>query len=331
MKYLLIAFTLCSHSLTAQTVQKTLVDRWNNPISFAKVICSKHKVGTLSEENGAFVFNLNINMSPTDSIEIRHVGFETIYFQIKEFIKIDTIRMRQANTNLHKVEVKGIQSKKLSLLGNISGYAGVILLDTLGSGSSYALKINNKDLNAKEAGAYYLKKINIDVASAHHTMVRLGIRICEIDTITNLPGKDLLPQQIIKEFKVHKPFYPSSVELSFDISNFGFVLDRPVYVIFEHLQLEREKEATRTFLKNYQEEHPGLVKQKETITKTDTIEYVSYRFLGLDKKRPYVAIAGCISGKCLEKNQPLMKEVSYENWELSPFAPAVTIHAVEIK
>ena len=78
--FLMIGLTV--HLLSSQTIEGTIVDINENPISYANIQIAK--TGILSNEEGAFLVELN-KFKPTDSVKISYLGFQSLKFTVKHF------------------------------------------------------------------------------------------------------------------------------------------------------------------------------------------------------------------------------------------------------
>jgi len=317
----LIAVLVMTNLTYGQTsLSGRIINEAYEPIPFVNMGIIAMNLATLSEENGQFTMDFRSAEISNQFIKIEHVGYKDTSVSVLHLLLTDNqIILKARDRKLETIEINTTEKSDNICLG--SGHFGMsawLLLDTLGTGESFALLVDNTN-SLNDTMKYYAKKVELGMGEIKDCELRFGLRICAVDSSTGLPGQDLLPTPVIKTFEIKERFYHLDYSIQFDISDFGLVIEQPVFIVIEHLQLDSERDETKAFLDEYKKKHPRLVLLKETVKDGDTLEFESYMFI--TNKLPIPAISRARSKNAVKNSVVLTKSSTNTPWKPMPFVP----------
>ncbi len=247
MKYSLFLLILWSFSLPlhAQITLKGKVLDQNSgqPVPYANIGILNSTVGTLSNEDGSFTITIPSGLSN------RNVLFSSVGYNRKS-IRTDSltayndleIRLSENILELSEVEIYGEKVKKKSVtLGNSKSLmmSGQLFYDTLSAGSAMALLIDVADEEM-----VFISEASLFIAKNLTPEFKVRLRIMERDSETDLPGRDLLTEDIIVTSKI------TSGWLDFTLSEPLFLRETSFFVVFEWIM---DKKARKYVAEKYAE------------------------------------------------------------------------------
>jgi serine beta-lactamase-like protein LACTB len=254
---LFVCFVLTSFSARAQiTVQGVVLDRdRHTPIAFANIGIRNSSVGTLSNGDGSFLITIPENLI-RDTLQVSALGFASKVISISFLTtkKFHTIYLSEKATMLEAITVTSKRQKNREFqLGNRSFNGGVIQCDTLYSGRSMALLIESDEALTKKGFVFpvYLEKARIKILKNNLRSCRFRIRLNAVDSITSLPGEDILQKSIVVES------FAKTGWIEFDLSSLNLVVNKSFYVTFEQItdvnDRTRIADGYREFIQKYPE------------------------------------------------------------------------------
>lgn len=168
-------------------------DQTRAPIAYATLqIKGKHK-GVVADHKGFFEFTVN-EMELADSLSASCLGYERRTFIAKSFTSEPevTIALKEKVVSIETVTITTPKlRKKNKTVGNHSWLTtGSVYLDT--HGQQIALYIENRK---NQHG--YINKVSYYLSDKGNVEAPFRVRIFEVDTLANTPGKDLLPEILV--------------------------------------------------------------------------------------------------------------------------------------
>lgn len=173
---------------------KVIDEKTGLPVNYATIQVVNTTIGTIADIEGYFELIIN-KSNQNDTLTISSLGYETVYLtaalladkgEHKIFLSAKTFNIRQVNINA--------ESMKARIIGNKSRIPfGALYMDT--HGQQTALFIRNK---WKYIGQ--LLSVSYFLSSKGNTEAPFRVRIYAKDSLTGMPGKNLM-----KEILVVKP------------------------------------------------------------------------------------------------------------------------------
>lgn len=146
----LYLFLLCTLSYSQNQILKGVIkNEKNETISNATILNKSNKLFCFSDNNGLFQIPTNSN---NDTIEIKHLGFETYSFISKKENPIINLKEKKINLSEITITYKNKNIAKISNNGNANSLYGI------GINKSYLFALNTKSLNSKR-----IEKIEIPI------------------------------------------------------------------------------------------------------------------------------------------------------------------------
>ncbi|WP_163273329.1 carboxypeptidase-like regulatory domain-containing protein [Dysgonomonas sp. 511] len=164
-----------------------------SPISYATLQIKGKPKGVVADHNGFFEFTLS-ELELADSLTASCLGYERRTFGTDTLLAKPEVRiaLKEKPLNIESVIVTATKlPKKSKTLGNRNIFTtGSIYLDT--HGQQIALYIENKKhLNG------YIRKVSYHLSNKGNVEAPFRVRIFDVDTLTNAPGKDILPEILV--------------------------------------------------------------------------------------------------------------------------------------
>lgn len=163
------------------------------PISYATLQIKGKPKGVVADNNGFFEFTIT-ELELPDSLMASRLGYERKVFQARSMLSDTTINI---TLNEKPVTIEPVITvatrlrKKTKQVGNRHWFnKGSLYLDT--HGQQIALHIDNKK---KLVG--YIQKVSYYLSDKGNVEAPFRVRILEKDTVSNAPGKDLIPEILV--------------------------------------------------------------------------------------------------------------------------------------
>src|SRR5690606_16273022 len=150
---------------------------------------------------------------------------------------------------------------------------GSIYADSLVAGSAMALLIENKfpvyhpDLSLP----YYITKVCLCIVYNTLENFKIRMRVLSLDSITGLPDKDLIEDNIITSSSIRKGW------LDVDLSKFNIRINTPrFYIAFEWILDDEDRFILWEQYKAFKREFPSRVTQDSVVVGGETIKFTSW-------------------------------------------------------
>jgi hypothetical protein len=190
--FIVLLFLLNIKHIEAQNVLKGIIldEVTNRPVPFCEIIYNNTK-GTLTNEEGYFNLNIDNKLTKDDSIRIQNIAYHP------KLISINKIDLKEEQKfciqpKLYKIEAATIKTNKLKKVKKGIYKRKQRFAHNGSKGDKVALYISNKKKHTgfiKNIQYYIVKKGN-------NPTNKFRVHIYAVDSITNGPGKELLPESI---------------------------------------------------------------------------------------------------------------------------------------
>jgi CarboxypepD_reg-like domain len=211
-------------------------------ISYVTISIANKPFGTLSDEKGIFCFEVKTLNIDLDSVFVSALGYEPKKIPFRQYLKSDTIFLKEKNVILNEVVVKSKKSKIIHL-GNFHK-RWLVYQSTLSPNSSQiiALKIENND---RITGIIDALHFRLDPQKSDFVKkFRLRCRIFK-NGEGEIPTEDVLDDNVIVDVEPNDRYIDidiSSYNISFDcqylwvgVQSIGYVNNQDKFIsISEH-------------------------------------------------------------------------------------------------
>ncbi|MCU0469538.1 MAG: carboxypeptidase-like regulatory domain-containing protein [Arcicella sp.] len=241
-RHIIILLIFLPHFNFAQKCGFVADNQKKSGISYATISIINKPFGIISNERGGFCFETKTSNMDNDTILISAFGYEHEKISFKQYLKSDTIFLREKNIILDEVIVKSKKSKLINL-GNFHK-RWLVYQATLSPNSSQiiALKIENKDRITGIINALHFR-LNPQ-KSDFVKKFRLRCRIFK-NGYEETPTEDVLNDNVIVDVNPNEKYIDvdvSSYNISFDsqylwigIQSIGYIDKDDKYIsISEH-------------------------------------------------------------------------------------------------
>jgi len=209
----LILFPKKTMVIKEYTIQGTICnEETKEPISYATLQIKGKAKGVVADHEGFFELTLS-EVELADSLTASCLGYERRTFTSNILLSEPeiTIGLKEKPMSIGSVTVTALAPyKKKKTLGNRSWFTtGSVYLDT--HGQQIALYIDNK----KKINGY-IRKVSYYLSDNGNVEAPFRVRIFDVDTLTQSPGKDLIP-----EILVVQPPHETDGWFDVDLSEYG--------------------------------------------------------------------------------------------------------------
>jgi serine beta-lactamase-like protein LACTB len=316
--------TLCIFSLPLFSQRivsgKTLSKPGNRPVPYTNIGIIGTPIGTISNTDGSFLIQIPKEYQ-NDTLIFYSLGFGQRAVPLLSLSQSSnlTIFLKEKSTTLEAVEVSAKKSKnKKFWFGNRYAKGGSLYADSVAAGSAMALLIENKypsyhnDLQLP----VYLEQVRIQIFRNTMGNFKLRVRLCEVDSITGIPGKDLLDKNVIVESNVNKGW------LDIDMTPYNITLDTiRFFLVVEWLMTEQDRLSLLGQYKQYRIDHPERVTIDTSVVDGKKVSYYSWHGL---MAGTFLAVSRIPFS--LNNYKAFVRENSFGEWKRSPSIPTITIH-----
>ncbi len=318
----LAVFYFLTFAASAQlVVSGKIFSRPNNqPGAYANIGIVRTSVGTISNADGSFLIQIPKEHS-NDTLIFYSLGLgqRSVPLSSLTDTRNVTIYLKEKPALLETVEVSAKKSKnKKFWFGNRFAKGGSLYADSVAAGSAMALLIENKypayheDLQLP----VYLERVRIQIFRNTMGNFKFRIRMCEVDTITGTPGKDILDENIIVESSITKGW------LEVDMTPYNIQLNRiHFFLVAEWLMTEQDRLSLLGQYKQYRMDHPERVTVDTSIVDGKKVTFYSWHGL---MAGTFLAVSRIPFS--LNNYKAFIRENSFGEWKRSPSIPTITIH-----
>ncbi|MBC3794663.1 carboxypeptidase-like regulatory domain-containing protein [Spirosoma utsteinense] len=270
---------LYSPLLAQSTVSGLVLDKASNqPVPYANIGIVGSPIGTLSNANGSFQLLLPAHYL-TDSLLISHLGYTPQSIAVRAIKPNLVITLQPEPIQLAAIDVlahrKSSRKSKRYVLGNKLANSSFIVIDTAQAGSAMALLIENKfpQSSAKLSGPIRIEKAAVQIYSNSFAEFKLRVRLLTRDSLTGLPGRDLLHQSVILTSRRQQGGW-----LEADLSSFGIhIPEVKFFIVFEWILDARDRRLLADQYQQFALAHPEQVRTDTTLIKGKVVPYTHWR------------------------------------------------------
>lgn len=240
------------------------------PIAYANIGIVKTDVGTISNEDGSFSIKIPKQYAK-ERLLMSALGYERIYLSIdsvKSFKNI-TVFFQETISELNTVTITGRRFGGKYEFGNEISEGGSIYADTVTAGSAMALLIENTTFSKFEFPAY-VEHASLRIAKNTFKNFKVRIRFYSVDSLTGLPGKDLLNKSIVKNSNIKQGW------LKIDLVEHNILVNGPFYLAFEWILDKRDRAYLHQQYVGWHQRHPDLVTVDHSVVEGNEISYMNY-------------------------------------------------------
>lgn len=281
------------------------------PIQFANIGLRKSNVGTISNQDGSFSLYVPTKFL-SDTLLVSTVGYANKIIPLRYLFEKDNtvIFLNEKIVALSPVIVSSKKEKpNIFELGNADFKGGVLQTDTLYSGRSVSLLIENTESNIKNGITLpaFIEKAKLRIFRNNLTSFKYRIRLNDVDKLTGQPGEDLLNKSIVMQSSMKNGW------LEFDLSDLNLEIDRPFFITFEQLLDLTDRTLIANDYNKFLAEHPNKIQ-------IDTLEVDGRKEIrkifkggGIDLMGTFIGIA--VSKTATEKYTSYVRETSFGEWK----------------
>ncbi|GAB3752695.1 carboxypeptidase-like regulatory domain-containing protein [Spirosoma pomorum] len=256
-------------------IQGFIFDKKNNqPLAYVNIGIPGKAVGMLSNPDGSFAMQL-ADRYKNDSLLISHLGYSPQKIALLDLNYLMTrIDMTPSVIQLPTVHVLSKRKQKLFELGNKLANNSFIITDTLQAGSAMALLIENKypQFHPKLAPPFIVQKASVQIAGSTFSSYKLRIRLMDYDSLTELPGRDLLERSVVIHSRRQQGGW-----LEVDLSDFDLRIDQPrFFLVVEWIMDELDQRWLVDQYRQFASTNPKLVKVDTTVVEGRRIPYTHW-------------------------------------------------------
>ena len=274
-------------------------------IAYANIGIPNENIGTISNLDGSFSLVVPKKFE-NDSLLFSALGFGRKFIPIKPINKNRSlvIYLVEKVTVLESITIKEKKEKnKIFILGNRKVKGGVLETDTTYSGRAMSLLIENK-LQKDLSFPLYLVNARLRIYRNNLKSFKFRVRLNEIDTLTGLPGEDILQKSLVMDSSMKNGW------LEFDFSGLKQQVVKPFFLTFEQLIDRNDKEAITNGYREWLRKYPERLK-------TDTVVFegkkqVRHTFIrnGIDLPGTFIGISGST-----DRYSCFVRETSFGEWK----------------
>lgn len=228
---LLIQYCLPQISFSQQKVIGQIVNIDAEPLAFASIVYLSSKKGTSANADGYF----NIEFNDQDTLLISMVGF--LSKKIVVYSSVDTIRciLEKDYSLLNTLEIRSTTTKNKNSNSIMVGHykKPFTFFSALASDLQEATFIPN-DRNVKGI----LKEIEFSLKAFQKSNYIIRLRILDLDTLTGLPGIDLL----LHDNLIFPDKFKKNMKISLESKNIQFS-QYGLFISLEFLPINRSQKS----------------------------------------------------------------------------------------
>ncbi len=309
-KIVLFLFLTCQIGYTQIIIKGKVIDEAiNAPIVFSNIGIMNTGIGTISNEDGSFtlqVFERNLR----DTLSVSAIGYGSRHIPIQSLIDQDlTIYLKEQVIQLKEVIINSKKEKnKIFEMGNRRVHGGTLETDTIYAGSVTALLIDNKNPIQKDLlFPVYLQSASIRIFRNNLPSFKLRIRLYSVDSITHAPNKDLLNKSVVVESSMKNGW------LTFDLSDFQYLIEKPFFVAFERILTRTDRVAISNGYQEFIKEHPNRLRIDTVVFEGKKQVRQRLGYSGIDLPGTFIGIA--TSESSMKNYQCYVRKSSFDKWE----------------
>ena len=268
--------TTINFSFSQKLIKGSVTDHQDKkPIPYVNIGIQNSTVGTISNEDGSFMVAVPDQHSK-DTLLFSSLGYKTERIVVSQ-INPDhplNISLKEQVTQLEAVTVSAKKEKRKTFwLGNKFSRGGNIYADSASAGSAMALLIENKypAFHKDLTFPVFIEKALLNISINTFDEFKVRIRILDVDSITDLPGKDLFNENVIEKSKIRNGW------VTFDLSSFNFQIDRPAFfIVFEWILEDKDRLGLIDQYKQYRKANPEKVTVDTMMVRGEKVPFYNW-------------------------------------------------------
>jgi hypothetical protein len=199
MKIILLAFfPIFLFGQNTEITGKLIDSKRKSEIAYANIGILNKSVGTVTDDQGVFKFNLSEKIKDTDTVMISMIGYENRVFEVGEFRKTlsknKVIVLESRSYNLGEITVVP-KGNTTELVGNEKRNEKVSVSfanNNMGHEMAVLLKIKERPTS--------VEKIYINITNCTFDSIFYRLNVYEYDKKKKLPAKNILPEPVYINF-----------------------------------------------------------------------------------------------------------------------------------
>jgi len=228
---LLLTFTLCTAfaiPLGAQTsiIGLVLDSLTQEPLPYVNIGLQNKNIGTVSDEEGYFEFEVDAQKNNQDTLRFSMIGFEPKSYVLEDYLKQNLIEVTLAEetTALEEVILTSAQKNyKTKILGNKTTSKAIYAAFTsnkLGNEMGFIVRARKDPM--------ILKKFNISLVENDYGPIKFRLNL--YDVFNGIPNETILKENIFIETDI------SSGIVSLDLTPYEIVIDQDFFITIEWIE-----------------------------------------------------------------------------------------------
>jgi len=196
------------------------------PIPFANIGIVGKDAGAVSDESGFFKMGIALSKYLGDTLRCSVMGYCSKDFILSsDFILPTQLTLEACPLSLPEISVLAKDFKKQKTLGHTSSSRKIVFFFMSNKlGTELATRIEVKK------GPAYVLDANFNIAENKFGTILFRVNLYDLDPVTNLPGKNLMPEELIVEAsKNHE-------KISVDLRPYNIVAERDFILSLEWIK-----------------------------------------------------------------------------------------------
>lgn len=260
------------HSHGQIQISGTVVnEKDNSPLPYVAIGMPNTSAGTISELDGSFQLEVPAKWIGRELL-FSALGFERVSIVLNTQPDSSiVVRLREKTVVLDEVTVEGRNKFKRFEFGNAEYDGGSMYAHTDAAGSAMVMLIDNAfPHHSNFTFPAHLDKVALRIVNNTFREFKLRLRLYSVDSITGLPGQELLQNDII----AHKKLRNGWVEIA--LSDYNLLLDAPFFIGFEWILDARDRKFLHQQYSEWNKKHPNTVTQESVTRGSNAVEYANY-------------------------------------------------------
>lgn len=244
------------------------------PLPYVNIGITDQPVGTLSNADGTFSLQIPVSYQ-NDSLLFTSLGYFHQKLSIRSLTQNAVVFLQQRAIQLQEVRVVADKKAKVYDLGNKLSDNLFTCSDSASAGAAMALLIENKfpHFHRKLTNPYLLQKAAILIGTNTLSEFKLRLRLLAYDSLTGLPGQDLLNENIIVTSRLQREGW-----LDIDLAKYGIRIDQPrFFLAFEWILDDNDRRWILNQYKEFAVTNPQKVKIDTIVVEGKKIPHVNWR------------------------------------------------------
>ncbi|MEJ6775428.1 MAG: carboxypeptidase-like regulatory domain-containing protein [Flavobacteriia bacterium] len=212
----------------AQTslIGQVLDSATKEPISYVNIGVLNKNIGTVSDDEGYFQFEVNAQQNGKDTLRFSMIGFESKTYILSDYLKQNPLEiyLSEETTALEEVILtsarREFQIKKLGNKTTSKTIYASFTSNKLGNEMGFIVRARKRPM--------ILKKFNISIVENDYGPIKFRVNL--YDVLNGLPNKTILKKNIFLETDV------SSGIVSLDLTPYEIVIDKEFFITIEWIE-----------------------------------------------------------------------------------------------